>query len=190
MLDSKDTGSGSGKILKTVGAITALVGAIAGLVGALTAAGVFDDGDAESTPTVIVQQSERGSVDQQTDQQPDQSSGQSTQAASATSTQVTAIPQPDRSDITLSYLGDAEGCSLGIEVEIADRSYIPTGSSFTASGVPTGVQSYLIAGTIVCPFAGQCDAFGGGTIDVAAGRNYFVQWQNVAIGVCDIALAS
>lgn len=186
MLDSKDTGSGSGKILKTVGAITALLGAIAGLVGALTAAGVFDDGDGESTPTVVVQQPERDSVDQQTDQQP----GQSAQTASATNAQVTATPQPDRSDIILSYLGDAEGCSLGIEVEIADRSYVPTGSSFTAAGVLTGVQSYVIFGTIVCPFAGQCDAFGGGTIDVAAGRNYFVQWQNVGIGVCDIALAA
>lgn len=177
MLDSKDNGSGSGKILKTVGAITALLGAIAGLVGALTAAGVFDDGGEESTPTVIVQQ-------------PDQPSDQSAQTASATSVQVTAAPQPDRADIILSYLGDAEGCSLGIEVEIADRSYIPTGSSFTAAGVLAGMQSYLISGTIVCPFAGQCDAFGGGTIDVAPGRNYFVQWQNVGIGVCDIALAA
>ena len=166
-MDSKDTGSGSGKILKTVGAITALLGAIAGLVGALTAAGVFDDGGPETKPTVVV-----------------------TQPASPSSVQATAAPQPDRADIILSYLGDAEGCSLGIEVEIADRSYVPTGLSFTASGVLTGRQSYVIAGTIVCPFAGQCDAFGGGTIDVAAGRNYFVQWQNVGIGVCDIALAA
>ncbi len=195
MMSTQDSKPGPGRILKTVGAITALLTAIAGLIGALTAAGAFDDDEAapEPTPTVIVQsssESQRTSNPESGSQQNSAAPEAEPEVESTVEPVVERTVEPDpRTAVTLAYLGDAEGCGLGISIDIGDRSYLPIGNSFVASDVATGLQGYEIHGSIVCPFSGQCEVSGSGTIDVATGRTFFVQWQNVAVGLCDVVLA-
>lgn len=55
MIDTQDSKSGSGNVLRTVWAVTALLTAVAGLVGALAAIAVFD-GDSGVGQTIVAQQ--------------------------------------------------------------------------------------------------------------------------------------
>ncbi len=199
-MELQNSKSGSGKILKTVGAISALLTAVAGLIGALTAVGVFDgDRDERSATTVVTEPQRSTEVSQTTSHStvpaPDTAAGPDTAppatAAPGQTTPSTQQTEVDpRTAVTLAYAGDAAGCGLDISVDIADRSFRPVGLSFVATDVPVGVQDYQIRGTIGCPFVGQCEASGFGTIDVVAGRVFFVVWENVDFGLCDIALAA
>ncbi|MEL7209079.1 MAG: hypothetical protein AAGK32_12760, partial [Actinomycetota bacterium] len=66
-------------------------------------------------------------------------------------------------------------------IEVAGNRHVMT-------GVATGAQSYAIGGTIGCPTLGQCQATGGGVVDVAPGRSFEVQWQNTAFAMCEVVL--
>lgn len=167
---SSNTNSGS--FVKTLTAVAGLVTAAAALIGALAAIGVFDQASGEGG-------------------QPSSTLSPSTTPPSQPSTTPPTTPPPagpERVAITLSYLGDFDGCSLPLTVTIGEQTVIPEGSSYTVSNVEAGIQDYAVSGTIQCPTLGSCQATGSGVIDIAAGRDYFVVWQNVAIGQCNVVL--
>ena len=144
------------------GLLTAIAGvltAIATLVGALVAAGVI--GPRPPAPT------------------PNPTSGP---APSSTS------PSPAEASINVAYTGDPLGCLLQLSIRIDGQTAQPTGTQYTITNVPTGVQPYDIRGAISCTAAGVCQANGSGQIDVADGRTYFISWLNTAVGACAVTL--
>ncbi len=157
---------------KGVATITALITAVTGLIAVLAGIGVFDGDDEAAPPTSDVASptvSTAGELSVQSETQP---------------------PEPARADVLLTYAGDAEGCGLLLSIEIGDRTYTPTSNSYWAEDVLSGQQSYAVGGTITCPFAGQCQASGSGTIDVAEARSYPLVWAATAVGQCDVVLAN
>ena len=96
----------------------------------------------------------------------------------------------ERASITIAYTGDYFGCRLPIEISIGDQSLYPAGSGyvFAYNDVEVGQQPYQIEGQIQCPSIGNCQAFGNGSINVIPGNEYYIRWQNVAVGQCSIIL--
>ena len=97
-------------------------------------------------------------------------------------------PAAERTEITVSYLGDALGCALQLQVRIGDRTFQPENTVYRVSDVPTGPQPYEIGGVIMCALAGSCEASGAGTLDVRPNANYNVVWQSTDYAVCDVVL--
>lgn len=168
-------------MLRTLGAVTALISAVAALLAALTAAGLLG-GDDEASPTTVTAVA--------TVAPPTVTAGPTVVEPSVTTAATTPPPTAaPRASITLFYPGDIEGCGLGIEVTIGDRSYLPIGNSYVAQGVETGLQNYSVQGTIACPLSGQCQVSGTGTIDVAEGRTFTVGWVVAAFATCTATLS-
>ncbi len=120
-----------------------------------------------------------------------------TASASPTPAPVSPDPAPpdtpailDRASISIAYTGDYYGCRLPVEISIGDRSLYPSGSgySFVYNDVAVGQQPYQIEGQIQCPSVGNCQAFGNGSINVIPGNEYYIRWQNVAVGQCSVIL--
>ena len=171
--------SGSGSVAKMLTAVAALVTAAAALIGALAAIGVFDqasgeEGQPSTTPPT----------------QPSTTPPSTAPPNQPSTTPPTTPPPvaPELVDVTLNYTGDPDGCLLPLTFTIGEQTVVPQGGSYTVSNVEVGLQDYSVAGTIQCPTLGSCQATGSGLIDIAAGRQFFVVWQNVAFGQCDVVL--
>lgn len=96
--------------------------------------------------------------------------------------------EPARTEISLAYLGDLYNCSLQLQIAIGDRTFVPQGNVFQATGVLEGRQPYEVSGWIQCPYVGQCEAAGDGTLAVVPNASYNVVWQNNEVGVCNVVL--
>ncbi len=90
--------------------------------------------------------------------------------------------------IQIVYKGDNYSCNLPVTITIGGKTFTPTGSSFTVTGIPLGEQSYRIQGQINCQVIGGCNAFGQGTINVIEDAIFYIGWQNVAFSQCKIWL--
>lgn len=184
-MDTRQSSTGRFRgIIGTLGAVTGLVTAVVGLIAALVSIGAFggdDDSDETAPTTVTVQPLVPKSTTQSTVPTP------VTQTTVAPTTAPTT-PTPSRASVTITYLGDLDGCGLGLAMTVGDRDFLPTGFSYQATSLLTGPQPYLIAGTISCPTIGQCTASGSGFVDVFEGAEFFVVWQNVSFGMCDVFL--
>ncbi len=95
---------------------------------------------------------------------------------------------PDRTEISLAYLGDQYNCTLDLEIAIGDRTFVPQGNVFRASDVAEGRQPYEINGRIQCPYVGECQARGQGTLAVTPNASYNVVWVNNEVAMCDVVL--
>ncbi len=183
MEDSAHIGGGSGTVLPWLKALGAIMTAAATLLGTLAAIGVFDDdeqpesGAGSTTTSILVDPPAPPTTPPTTPPVDDD----------PTTTQATTAPD-QRAAITIAYTGDIDNCLVSVDIAIGDRTFFPTGTQFPVADVATGVQFYDISGIVTCPTLGQCEAAGSGTIDVAAGRTYFLQWQNVDLGLCAVAL--
>ena len=106
---------------------------------------------------------------------------------------VNARLSPLKADITLSYAGDPAGCALAPVFRIGGRQVIPTGNSFSVSGVPVGRQSYTVSGTIGCPagtiYVGYYVISGSGSIDVEDGAEFAVMWNVTGVGQARVQLS-
>ncbi len=98
-------------------------------------------------------------------------------------------PQPRFGNITIVYNGDPYGCSLTMSINIGGYTFQPSGTSFTVSNIPLGYQNYSIVGQINCGMYGFCNLNSTGSLNVQSGGYYYVNWQNTAVGYCDVWLA-
>lgn len=162
---------GGGNFWRAVAAIAAMVGAAGALIGGLAAAGVFDD--ASSTDVTTVQEPSTNPPSPAEDQE---------------SAQSELSTQPDRATAILEYQQAATGCNPIIDVTIGDRTFTPDELVFAARDVQVGMQDYSISGTVICSNGVGCSASGFGTIDVEEGHTFYVEWQEVAVGRCDLIL--
>ena len=97
---------------------------------------------------------------------------------------VTAVPSTGA--VTLQYLGDSFNCSLDLIIDVGGQTVIPTTNQVVVNGVALGNVPYTVNGTIGCPNAGVCTAYGNGTLNVHAGATYNLIWQNTTSGQCGI----
>jgi len=90
--------------------------------------------------------------------------------------------------IDVVYRVDPYGCSLFLQVKIADVTATPQGLRHTIRDLPVGRQDYRVAGQIICPTLGDCEATGEGKVMVKEGREYALIWRNTDIGECTVSL--
>ncbi|MDR8393921.1 hypothetical protein NC796_22395 [Aliifodinibius sp. S!AR15-10] len=86
------------------------------------------------------------------------------------------------------YTGDNYGCGLPIQITIGNKTFTPNNNSFEVSGIPLGTQKYSIQGQINCPAIGGCSASGQGTLNISENATFYISWQNVSFGQCNIWL--
>lgn len=95
---------------------------------------------------------------------------------------------PSRGTIQVAYSGDMYSCSLPVTIEVGDRSFQPQGQLARLDQVPLGLQGYRVVGSIQCPYLVSCTVDSRGTIEIAAGRTYYLGWQQTGPGRCDAML--
>jgi hypothetical protein len=100
----------------------------------------------------------------------------------------TPTPTPETATIEVVYRGDPYGCSLLVQVEIADVTATQQGLRQTIRDLPVGLQDYRISGQITCPTLGNCKATGDGKVMVQEGREYALIWLNTDIAECNVSL--
>jgi hypothetical protein len=100
------------------------------------------------------------------------------------------VDEPPQDTIDLVYRGDNLGCMIYVVVDVGGQTAQPTGSRFTMTNVPDGVQHYTLRGTINCTQAGVCEASGSGSVNVVDGGEYYVTWLNTSVGRCGVTLTA
>lgn len=103
---------------------------------------------------------------------------------------VTYTPKQRSTTISLNYRGDAYNCSLPITITIGNESFIPTGNTYQISNIPLGEQYYQITGQINClyPNPAACNASGNGTIYITENASFYIMWNPINYGQCNIWL--
>lgn len=150
--------------------LTAIAGIATGTASLLVAIDAFGGDDDKSEPTA-----------------PPTSSSAKPLAPTTTPTP-TQSQEPGTAAIDLIYPGDAYGCSLFVQVEIADVTVSPQGLRHTIRDLPVGRQDYRVSGQIMCPTIGNCEATGEGKVMVQEGREYILDWRIADIGECTVSL--
>ena len=107
----------------------------------------------------------------------------------STTPTTTTTPTPETAAIDVVYGGDPYGCTLLIQVQIAEVTATQQGLRQTIRDLPVGVQDYQISGQITCPTLGSCNATGEGEVTVQDGREYALVWVNNDIAECKVSLA-
>ena len=147
-------------LIAVLGGFAAFVGAL-GIAGIFFALGISRSDNYEDVPAVSQQADEFGTyVGQLAERLDDEERPDGA----------------DRGDVTLRYTGDIFNCTLGIVVQVGDRTFRPTSNPYILSGITTGYSDYQISGTISCPGYGQCVASGYGSVEAYDGALFDVVW--------------
>ncbi len=94
-----------------------------------------------------------------------------------------------KTSVTVVYRGDPKNCMLNINIRIGNKTFTPTGSSFTVNNLPIGSTEYEITGSINCGAFGFCKSYGKGYITLKENDTLYVVWQNINYGKCNINLS-
>ena len=158
------------------GILTVIAGMITGTAAIVTAT-VTLRGEPAPTPTTTP------TVTAPAPATPNQSTPTTTTPSTTTTT-----PTPETAAIDVVHGGDPYGCTLLIQVQIAEVTATQQGLRQTIRDLPVGVQDHQMSGQITCPTLGSRNATGEGEVTVQDGREYALVWVNNDIAGCKVSL--